>query len=469
MSFVRRLTALSAFVALGFGAAAGLAPTGAGATVAPIYADSINDTPIHAIWFPVEGPVSYSNDFDGVRGGDTRHDATDIMAKKLQHIVAPASGTVTRMKVADGGNGGNQLYLTGDDGWRYFFAHINNDTPGTDDGANPPEWRFASDITVGVHVDAGRFLAYVGDSGNAEDTGSHAHFEMTTPDGKIANPYVSLRLAQGLPAGNRCRLPSNPTAHSAAASGRGYWTLGSDGGVFTYGALDFYGSTGGMKLKAPVVGMAPTPSGDGYWLVASDGGIFTFGDAKFHGSTGALALKSPILGMAATPSGDGYWLVAGDGGIFSFGDATFFGSTGALRLNRPVVGMASTPSGHGYWLVAGDGGIFSFGDATFFGSTGALRLDQPVIGMASRPQGDGYWLVAKDGGVFTFAAAPYLGSTPAEGACTPPTAAQIVPSATGNGYWIQGTNGLVTGYGDARQLGDPHTLGVKAIGQAVVW
>jgi hypothetical protein len=30
--------------------------------------------------------------------------------------------------------------------------------------------------------------------------------------------------------------------------------------------------------------MAATPSGKGYWLVASDGGIFTFGDAAFLGT-----------------------------------------------------------------------------------------------------------------------------------------------------------------------------------------
>ena len=29
--------------------------------------------------------------------------------------------------------------------------------------------------------------------------------------------------------------------------------------------------------------MAATPTGKGYWLVASDGGIFTFGDAHFYG------------------------------------------------------------------------------------------------------------------------------------------------------------------------------------------
>ena len=32
--------------------------------------------------------------------------------------------------------------------------------------------------------------------------------------------------------------------------------------------------------NAPVVGMASTPSGKGYWLVAADGGIFSFGDAQ---------------------------------------------------------------------------------------------------------------------------------------------------------------------------------------------
>ena len=72
------------------------------------------------------------------------------------------------------------------------------------------------------------------------------------------------------------------------------------------------------------------PSGglSGYWVVGPDGGIFSFGDAKFYGSTGGLKLNAPIVGMAATPTGQGYWLVASDGGIFNFGDAAFYGSTG---------------------------------------------------------------------------------------------------------------------------------------------
>ncbi len=60
--------------------------------------------------------------------------------------------------------------------------------------------------------------------------------------------------------------------------------------------------------------MAVTPDGGGYWLVASDGGIFSYGDAQFYGSMGGQPLNKPIVGMAATPNGNGYYLVASDGG-----------------------------------------------------------------------------------------------------------------------------------------------------------
>jgi len=51
-------------------------------------------------------------------------------------------------------------------------------------------------------------------------------------------------------------------------------------------------------LNKPIVGMAATPTGAGYWLVASDGGIFSFGAARFYGSTGSMVLNKPIVGMA---------------------------------------------------------------------------------------------------------------------------------------------------------------------------
>src|SRR5437773_1270000 len=78
--------------------------------------------------------------------------------------------------------------------------------------------------------------------------------------------------------------------------------------------------------KQPTVGTAAAPTGKGYWLVAADGGIFNFGDAEFLGPAGSLRLNRPIVGIAATSTGQGYWLVAADGGIFNFGDAGFLGS-----------------------------------------------------------------------------------------------------------------------------------------------
>ena len=102
--------------------------------------------------------------------------------------------------------------------------------------------------------------------------------------------------------------------------------------------------------------------------MASDGGIFTYGDAEFYGSTGSIHLNKPIVGMAATSDGNGYWLVASDGGIFTYGDAQFWGSAGSLTLDQPIVGMAPTPDGNGYWLVAQDAGVFTYGDAQFSGS-----------------------------------------------------------------------------------------------------
>ena len=244
---------------------------------------------------------------------------------------------------------------------------------------------------------------------------------------------------------------TNAPAAAADAAVPAYWLVASDGGIFSFGGAPFYGSTGGMVLNKPIVGMAATPDGKGYWLVASDGGIFSYGDAQFYGSTGSMTLNKPIVAMAATPDGKGYWLVASDGGIFSYGDAQFYGSTGGITLNKPVVGMAATSDGAGYWLVASDGGIFSYGDAQFHGSTGSLVLNKPVIGMITGPNGAGYFLVASDGGIFSFGSAPFYGSLGGLPLKNPIVAAAPTPSD--NGYWFTDTAGLVSNFGSADYYG----------------
>ncbi len=240
----------------------------------------------------------------------------------------------------------------------------------------------------------------------------------------------------------------------------GYRFVATDGGVFTYGNQPFCGSTGGIHINQPVVGIANTPDAGGYWTVARDGGIFSFGDAKFFGSTGGMHLNAPIVGMASTPDGGGYWLVASDGGIFSYGDAKFFGSTGGMRLNQPIVGMASTPDGGGYWLVASDGGIFSYGDAKFFGSTGGMHLNAPIVGMAATSNGAGYWLVATDGGIFSYGDAKFFGSTGGMHLNKPVVGMAASPG--GAGYWLVASDGGIFSYGDAEFYGSTGSLQLNA-------
>ena len=240
---------------------------------------------------------------------------------------------------------------------------------------------------------------------------------------------------------------------------QGYWLTTSNGSIYTFGAVPFYGSALAMSIASPIVDMVATPDGKGYQMVSSAGGVFTFGDAGFFGSTGSLVLNKAIVGMADTEDGDGYWLVGSDGGIFAFGDAGFYGSTGSLVLNKPIVGMASTPDGKGYWLVASDGGVFAFGDAGFYGSTGSIVLDKPIVGMATTPDGRGYWLVASDGGVFAFGDAGFYGSTGGLVLNKPITGMQSTPD--GRGYWMVATDGGVFAFGDATYYGSASDDGLS--------
>ena len=240
-----------------------------------------------------------------------------------------------------------------------------------------------------------------------------------------------------------------PIETAPVAANEGFWLLGKDGGVFSFGTAKYYGSIGHLHGAKQVVSMAADPDGVGYWFVGGDGGIFAY-KAPFWGSTGAIKLTKPIVAMAPTPSGKGYWMVASDGGIFAFGDAGFYGSTGAINLHKPIVGMSPTPSGKGYWLVASDGGIFAFGDAKFFGSTGNMTLNEPIVGMASAPSGKGYWFVARDGGIFGFGDAPFFGSA-VNG--NPAPVVGMSATKSGLGYRVARADGSVTFYGNAASGG----------------
>ncbi|MGO8873705.1 MAG: hypothetical protein ACLQPH_20360 [Acidimicrobiales bacterium] len=293
------------------------------------------------------------------------------------------------------------------------------------------------------------------------------HYEVTASDGAAAAgpgswPMFHHDAQLTGDAGGTTPYGSLPPCSVPAAVYPGYDLAAADGGIFAFGGAPFCGSTGGLRLNAPVVGITMAPVSGGYWEVAADGGIFAFGSAGFYGSMGGARLNAPVVGMAATPDGRGYWEVAADGGIFAFGDAQFYGSTGSLRLNQPIVGITATADGLGYRLVAADGGIFTFGDAQFDGSMGGHPLNRPVVGAATDPNTGGYWEVAADGGVFSFGGVPFYGSTGSL-----PLVAPIVgmeEASNGSGYRFTASDGGVFSFA-APFLG---SMGGKSLNQPVV-
>lgn len=158
--------------------------------------------------FPVIGKSSYSNDFTAPRSNG-RHNAIDIIANKHQPIVAAASGTITYVAYPQP-SWGFMVSIKSASNYEYDYIHMNNDNPGTDDGRGGAMHAYAPDIEQGKQVVRGQLLGWVGDSGNAESTVSHLHFEVRDSKGQPYNPYSKLGWAQRI---------SDPVADYPAANG----------------------------------------------------------------------------------------------------------------------------------------------------------------------------------------------------------------------------------------------------------
>ena len=143
--------------------------------------------------FPHEtSVVEFSDTWGAGRSGGRRHAGTDIMSPKGSWIVAVDDGIVERLGWNRLSGWNNKVRPAG--GWTSHYLHLNNDTTGTDDGKGGAEAAFAENLEEGTFVKAGEVIGFVGDSGNAEHTGSHTHFELHL-DGRKINPYPYLAAA----------------------------------------------------------------------------------------------------------------------------------------------------------------------------------------------------------------------------------------------------------------------------------
>jgi putative cell wall-binding protein len=162
------------------------------------------------ITYPADpATTSFTDSYDAPRSGGRVHKAADVMGRKLTPLYAAANGTVCHLTgVAEPMPSWGYSLTICEDGRdrRHRYIHLNNDNPGTDDGHGGPEWAFAPGIRRGATVRAGQWVGYMGDSGNAEDTAPHLHYEIL--DDTVTDPYGDHR------------IDPTPSLRAARAAGR---------------------------------------------------------------------------------------------------------------------------------------------------------------------------------------------------------------------------------------------------------
>lgn len=143
--------------------------------------------------FPQNPEITiHHNDYGSGRSGGRFHRGNDLMAPKLSLVHAVADGYIDT--VAESSRAGRYVIISHAGGWKTWYVHLNNDNVNTDDGRAPWSLTVSHLVEEGAFVRAGDVLGYVGDSGNAEWTGSHTHFELEL-DGQSVDPYPYLAAA----------------------------------------------------------------------------------------------------------------------------------------------------------------------------------------------------------------------------------------------------------------------------------
>ena len=180
-----RTTARGAlFLFLVAGLLAGTAAARSGSTTKPIV-------------FPVLGAAPYTDDFGDPRPGGP-HQGIDMVAAKKSLALAAEAGKVKFWTTS--ASAGCMLYLYGASGTTYYYIHLNNDlTRGNDDrGKCVAGTAYATGLKDGAKVAAGQPVGFVGDSGDAEGSHAHLHFEVHPGGGKAVDSYPYLQTAQHL-------------------------------------------------------------------------------------------------------------------------------------------------------------------------------------------------------------------------------------------------------------------------------
>jgi hypothetical protein len=111
--------------------------------------------------FPVYGPSSFTDTFRAPRAGVGWHHGEDIFAPLGAPLLAVADGTIFSVGWND--RGGYRLWLRDRQGNQFYYAHLSAFSPLAVDGNE---------------VKAGAVVGFVGNTGDAQGTPYHLHFEI---------------------------------------------------------------------------------------------------------------------------------------------------------------------------------------------------------------------------------------------------------------------------------------------------
>ena len=361
---------------------------------------------VRPIMFPVLpdatlGKATWTDTYLAPRSGGRQHEGQDLMGKKMLKLLAVTNGTIVELRHA---SGGNSLYLKGDDGWYYCYLHINNDDPGTDNGANQFKYAFAPGMAIGKRVLKGDHIAYLGDSGNAEATAPHCHFEIRMPNERwynaaAVNAKYSLEKAE--PAKLRPKVPASAFAPLPSASAfatqqaKDFWggvpsqswldraTQDLEGGVVGLDRFIELAMINGLHASVvpPTIRLylgfflrVPDYSGLDYWIrkvragTPLDTAASTFAAGpEFERRYGSLSngafidqIYQNLFGRAPDPGGRDYWKRRLDGGAkrgwvmrqWCESDEYKRKTDAQVRVISTYVGMlrrSPDSSGYSYW------------------------------------------------------------------------------------------------------------------------
>jgi len=121
---------------------------------------------------PVDGATTFTDTWGDPRPGGRQHHGTDLLAAEGTPLVAIESGRIWSPNWdSDGGLG---LYIRGDSGSTWYYAHLS---------------AYVTGLYDGMPVEVGQLVGYVGHTGNASVP--HLHLGWY-PDGygyPSADPY----------------------------------------------------------------------------------------------------------------------------------------------------------------------------------------------------------------------------------------------------------------------------------------